>query len=202
MKSRYITSAEFYHILPFVPIEHRLIFELAYETGLRIGDVLKIRHSDIKYINNHYFLQFIAEKTQKRGISPLSDELAVRLMKRRGGRRNFIFPSDRARSGHITRQYAWKLFKTAASAAGVDITGVSPHALRKSFAADLLKKSDYETVKKSLQHVNDSVTNVYAFSDILSGKRPDEPITWGEVDALIYMLAARIADHIKSSGNA
>ena len=194
MKSRYLSQEELNQILVNIPTQHRLIYKIAYETGMRIGDVLKIRKSDIKCEKNAYFLQFIAEKTQKRGKAPLSDSTADELMRRRAGRRNFIFPSDRARSGHLTRQYAWKMFKDAATAAGIDISGVSPHALRKSFAADLLKKSSYSQVKKALQHSYDSVTNEYAFSDILSGKQPDAAITWREVDALTAIIAARIAD--------
>ena len=41
-------------------------FALALETGLRIGDIAKIKKSDIFEENGCFFVHFVANKTKKR----------------------------------------------------------------------------------------------------------------------------------------
>lgn len=47
MRARYLTDDEYARILRALPPERRLLFELARHTGLRIGDVVKIRKADL-----------------------------------------------------------------------------------------------------------------------------------------------------------
>lgn len=67
-----------------------------------------------------------------------------------------------ARGGRLSRQGCWKILKETASAAGIG-DGVSPHTLRRSFAAHMLETGeDLRTVQGWLGHTSPATTRMYA----------------------------------------
>ncbi len=197
MKSRYLTDAEIALIFANLPTERRLIFEISLATGLRIGDVLKIRARDVRSVGRgEMLIKFTAEKTGKRGECVLNGTISKHLFSLRRGKKGFLWAS-RSKSGHITRQTAWNWFKAAAKAAKIEIKGVSPHALRKSFAVKLRHERGIEAAQRALQHTNCAQTAIYAYSDIYAGADPYAPVLWCQIDELIDLLREKLIQRAK-----
>jgi integrase/recombinase XerD len=195
LKTRYLDDSELKAVFSQIPEERRLIFEVALNTGMRIGDVLKIRGSDIKTNETACFVRFTAEKTGKNAIAPITDpKIAKKLQKLAKKRRKYIFPSDNSRSGHLTRQAAWKWFKTAAKKANVDTSGCSLHSLRKVFAVDLRHREGLKAVQTALQHQKSFTTAIYAYADVYAGADPEQPILWGQVEQLLDLIQLRFGE--------
>jgi integrase len=140
-----------------------LPFWIALETGLRIGDVAKLRWEEI----SGNTITFVAQKTGKRGTAVISDDLRRALQAARHRKQgDWLFPSPLKRGEHITRQSLWRKLKRACARAGVNPEGFSPHSFRKVYAVDLLNKyGDIAKVQRALNHSGVTVTMVYAMAD-------------------------------------
>ena len=67
-----------------------------------------------------------------------------------------------ARGGRLSRQSAWSILRSAATAAGLDPTAISPHTLRHSFATHLLDGgADLRSIQELLGHASVSSTQIY-----------------------------------------
>lgn len=181
LKSRYIEDHELVALKEaFVNPSLYLPFEVALSTGLRIGDVLKIRRDDIK--NGR--LYYVAEKTGKPGSIALASELADKLLKN-ANKSVWCFPSPKKRGKHLTRQAAWSRLKNAAKKLGSEAKGVSPHSYRKTFAVDLFKREGVAAVMDALQHSNIHTTEIYALSDFISGANAEKPLLRKDIPYIV-----------------
>lgn len=188
MRARYLSQAEIDKLSAVMKSADWLPLRVACATGLRVGDVVKIRTSDLSGGG----VSYVAEKTRKAGFSPCPEHLLRQM--RKNARLGWCFPSKKGK-GHITRQAVWARVKRACEKSGVSADGVSPHSFRKFFAVDLLNKTDLRTVQEALQHSNVYVTEQYAFSDWSTGsnadlsvKRCDVPIIIGQILPLLEKL--------------
>lgn len=163
MKSDYMKPENYNKLFVFMSYENTLVLRVSLETGLRIGDVLKLRPSDLRGRT----ITFIAEKTGKRGRAVISQDLANRLKKVSGDQ--FIFPKRGDPSGHRSRQTIWKDVKKAAAALrSVNVIGaenITPHSARKTFAVEDAERYGLRHTQQRLQHRDKSTTKLYAFSD-------------------------------------
>lgn len=130
--------------------------------GLRIGDVTKIKLSDIKYESGRYhFDSFVEEKTKKKRTFTVPAEVYTYLqsyaleygIKPNGRLFNF---TERAVQKHlqIVCQY-------------LELEGVSTHSFRKFFANTIYVENDFdvELVRELLQHSSVAVTQHYLSVD-------------------------------------
>ena len=192
MKSRYLSEREITAIFAKLPYDRRLVFEASIQSGLRIGDVLKIRSRDLKRVSDkEACISYVAEKTKKRGTVSVYGNVAANLISLSKSCKGFLWPSY-GKTGHITRQSAWLWLKEAAKAAGVDIRGVSPHSLRKCFAVRIRHEQGMIAAQKALQHKDSATTAIYAFADIYAGADPDAPVLWCQIEELLDLIEERL----------
>lgn len=187
MKSRYIEPREWRELEEKLTPEAWLPFRVSLETGLRIGDVVKLRRVDLKDDGLH----FRAEKTGKRGVAKVSASLRQALSKKRG---KWLFPSPYKAGEHITRQCAWARMKKACERAGIDSSGISPHSLRKLFAVELYREKGFKAVQEALQHSNAATTELYSFADWSTGKSAEIPLKRKDLQLLINMVLEALGD--------
>ena len=180
MKSRFLTEEEIKSLraafdeLAFLPLVVSL------ETGLRVGDVVALKVSDVKPDGIHYK----AQKTGKRGVATISANTRKRLNKKG----KWLFPSPYKVGQHLTRQAVWARMKVAGKSCGVDLEGLSPHSMRKVFAVELYRKKGFQAVKEALQHSYSSSTEIYAFSDWNTGENADLPLTRRDIQLVVKMV--------------
>lgn len=185
MKSRFLTSEELRRLESVAVRDEWLPLRVAVVTGLRIGDVLKLRPSDFCFRG----VRYRAQKTGKEGHANLDDDLILALYRSSRGTR-WCFPSPRNPKEHLTRQAAWARIKRAAKRAGVNPVGVSPHSLRKVFAVDLLRKTNLGEVQKALQHDRIDTTELYALADWATGENAALPLTRQDLPLIVGQILA------------
>lgn len=160
MKSDYIKPDVIRLLIHSMSKKSGLALRLCLETGLRIGDALKIRPEDI----SGRVLTYTAEKTGKSGKKTLSSELIRDL--RSISSPDWVFPGrSRSKTGHLTRQAVYLDLKRVCKKLGVE-GQISPHTARKSYAVDEYHKHGLDGVKEELQHSSDAVALLYALSDV------------------------------------
>ena len=189
MRSKFIDAAELKKLKNSMNADAWVPLWLSVETGLRIGDVVTLKVTDVKADGLHYK----AQKTKKRGVASISAELRRRLPKRG----KWLFPSPYKAGEHITRQCVWSRIKAAAKRSGVDPEGVSPHSMRKIFAVELYRAKGFDAVREALQHANAATTEIYSFADWNTGENADKPLTRRDLRLIVQMVLEAVGDELK-----
>lgn len=188
MKAKYVDLSELDKLRALCATEAWLPFWVSLETGLRIGDVVKLRKANLQADGLHYK----AQKTGKNGVASISKALREELQKRRG---KWVFPSPYKPGQHLTRQCAWARIKTACKRAGVNPDGVSPHSLRKVFAVELYREKGFKAVQEALQHNNSATTEIYSFADWSTGDNAELPLKRKDMELLVRMVIEALGDN-------
>jgi integrase len=180
MKSKFIDSPELRELKEHIDAEAWLPLWVSLETGLRIGDVVKLKGGNVREDGIHYK----AKKTNKNGVAKISAELRRALPK---SKTKWLFPSPYKHGAHITRQCVWSRIKRAAKNAGVDADGISPHSMRKVFAVELYREKGFKAVQDALQHSNSATTEIYSFADWETGKGGEAPLLKRDLPLIVRM---------------
>lgn len=150
------------HILAALTPYNRLAIITSMITGLRIGDVLALRRSDLE--RDRFTLT--EEKTLKRRSIRLPARLRDELLLQCG--KIYVFPHRYTERKHRTRQAVYKDIRRAAKAFRVRLH-VSPHSARKIYAVSEYKKDmNIKRVQRLLNHSSEAVTMIYALADELT----------------------------------
>lgn len=184
MQSRFLTEAENAALRAALG-RAWLPYEIGLETGLRVGDIIKIKLADITPDG----LRFVAQKTGKEGSAPLSDGLRQQIAAAAQKGTEWLFPSPRDPRKHLTRQALWKRLKRAADRAGVARRGTSPHSLRKCFAVREYHQHGLTAAREGLQHTDIRTTQLYALADWLTEENAKQPILREDVGVLVRFIA-------------
>jgi integrase/recombinase XerD len=149
------------------PLGHRdrAMLELLYATGLRVSELINLRHSQVNF--NQGVLRIVGKGDRERLI-PLGDEAQRWLRDFIDGPRmeillerqtDYLFPTRRG--DRMTRQAFWHIIKRYADKAGIE-KKLSPHSLRHAFATHLLNHgADLRVVQLLLGHSDLSTTQIY-----------------------------------------
>lgn len=171
--------------------DHWYVFELMLQTGMRVGDAVKVRGSDLSSSDGRFFVSWVAQKTGKEAVAEISASLYRHIRPR--AKRAFCFPGRKAGS-HLSRQAVWSRIKRAADTIGLESDGISPHSFRKVFAVDLMHEKGLTAVQEALQHSNSAVTRVYAYADTIMRSDSDEPIRWRDIELVVDYILQRISE--------
>jgi len=143
----------------------KAMLELLYATGIRVSELISL---DLNHINFDLgFIRCVSAKKERMiplypaAIKAVSDycRLARKaLVKSQKEKALFVnLNGDR-----MTRQGFWKLIKQYQESANIK-TEITPHTLRHSFAAHLLKNgADLRSIQEMLGHADISSTQIYS----------------------------------------
>lgn len=158
MKTEYLLQKEVDRVLMLLTPENALIMRTALHTGLRVGDVLKLKTAELK---PHFWVT--ESKTGKKKQVGLPEPLLLDILDQAG--EVYAFENPRTKKPR-TRQGVWKDVKRAARALRLP-QNVGPHSARKVYAVDLMTKyGNIEKVRKALNHSSAAVTEIYAMADL------------------------------------
>ncbi len=161
MTSTYLDPESLQQLLRLLMPANNLVCRLSLVTGLRIGDVLQLKTSQIQ--KQRFTIH--EEKTGKSRRIYIPKKLWVILKKNAGS--YWVFPG-RDPKKHRTRQAVWADVKRARRALRLHAV-VTPHSMRKIAAVEKFKKTgDLQKVQEYLNHDNSAVTMIYAMADILA----------------------------------
>lgn len=165
-RTDWVEKDSFEHILAALMPANRLAIETSLATGLRIGDVLRLRSDQLR-------LERFTIKEQKTGKARrvyLPQALRDALTAQAG--RFYVFEHRTDQRQHRTRQAVWKdLHRAAALFRLPRSLTIAPHTARKLFAV-----SKYQTghslkkVQQLLNHSDEAVTVLYAMADQLTAR--------------------------------
>jgi integrase len=158
------TKDEFNWMISMTEGFWNLAVHLAYETGLRIGDICRLECAS----HNHKesTLAVWTEKRDKRVELPISKKLNDKLKNWSGDEtqsrtKQYFFPADKARHEDTKkRSYHSVVFRRIMNALGID--GKSFHSLRATYATNAsVNGKPWWEIAKDLGHSNVSTTKVY-----------------------------------------
>jgi integrase len=141
--------------------ENRTAIKAAISTGLRIGDILKLKRSEVE--KGRFTVK--EEKTGKSRRITLSRQLQVELLTASAVRISpYIFPNARDINRHRTRQAVYMDIRRVADA--LRIKHIGTHSARKTYAVRAFQRTgDIKRVQSLLNHSSAEVTLLYALAD-------------------------------------
>lgn len=169
MRAEYLPKEELEHLLAALMPANRLALRVSLATGLRIGDVLRLRKSQMPG------QRFVASesKTGKRRRVRLPLDLWEECHAQPG--LDLVFPSRLDARRPRSRQAVYKDLRRAAAAfrLGAADPHITPHSARKVWAVEAYRASggDLKRVQRLLQHEDEAVTMLYAMADELTRRR-------------------------------
>lgn len=165
MRSDYIERGVMDHILAALTPPNRLAVLVSMLTGLRIGDVLSLKVTQI--VTERATVK--EAKTGKTRRIRLPVALRRELLLHAG--KIWVFEGRLDSKRHRTRQAVYKDIKRAARAFRVPLQ-VSPHTARKIYAVTEYRKDmDIRRVQRLLNHSSEAVTALYCLADEITHKK-------------------------------
>lgn len=161
-----ITDEQAKQIIHWIDHRYKLVIQLAYESGLRISDLLDIRKADIS--SRH--MRIYETKSRQIRKFTISEQLHADLNKLTPFFRHndFVFPSPRDATKHVSRMTIHNHIKKAVQWLKIDC---SAHSLRKLYAQSIYASTgNVEAVQRSLNHRKISTT--YTYLDLTPDGKP------------------------------
>lgn len=171
-----LTADEVLRILAALPnLKHKTILMLTYSSGLRIGEVVRLKLHDL---DNERFLVHIRQgKGRKDRVTVLSrsayEMICLYMEKERPY--DWLFPGA-DRDQHITERSIQRIFERARVTAGIR-KPATVHTLRHSFATHLLEGgTDLRYIQELLGHESVKTTQIYTHVSTKDARRVMSPL--------------------------
>lgn len=158
MRTKAVEQESLGAILRLLTPQNRLACLVAVATGLRIGDVLRLKTADLH--RERFAVQ--ESKTGKRKIIYIPEPLKRELLRYSGAL--YVFPNRLTGKRTRTRQAVWK--DLARCSKLLHLRGVAPHSMRKTYARTLRAYgvSEYR-IQQALNHQSPIITQLYLMAD-------------------------------------
>ncbi|MEI2283983.1 tyrosine-type recombinase/integrase [Paenibacillus polysaccharolyticus] len=158
-----------------INLKHKTILYLTYSAGLRVGEVVRLRYSDLDIERQTIIVrQGKGQKDRRTLLSNLAWEFVQKYIAEYKPDR-WLFPgqsSDR----HLTERSVQKVFEEARQRAGI-VKKCSIHALRHSFATHLLENgTDLRYIQELLGHTSAQTTQRYTHVSTKNIQRIQSPL--------------------------
>ena len=156
-----LSPSEVIRILESVEnIKHRAILFIVYSAGLRVGEVVRLKITDID--SERMMIHIVQGKGRKDRYTLLS-QLALEELRcyvKRYKPELWLFPSESG-DKHLTERTVQRIFEKAKDKAGIK-KKVTVHSLRHSFATHLLEEGiDLRYIQELLGHESSRTTERY-----------------------------------------
>lgn len=156
-------------------LKHKTILYLTYSAGLRVGEVVRLRYSDLDIERQSIIVrQGKGQKDRRTLLSNLAWNMVQKYIAAYRPDR-WLFPgqsSDR----HLTERSVQKVFEEARLKAGI-VKKCSLHALRHSFATHLLENgTDLRYIQELLGHTSAQTTQRYTHVSTKNIQRIQSPL--------------------------
>lgn len=141
-------------------IKHRCILTMIYASGLRIGELLKLKPADIDLDRKVVFCK--GAKGKKDRLVKLSNNIIPLLLKyvEQYKPTNYLFIG--MKGGKYSEESVRNILKSACKKAGIHKEGIRVHTLRHSFATHLLESGiDLRYIQSLLGHDSIKTTEIY-----------------------------------------
>ncbi len=145
----------------YIQRRDRALFELMYSSGLRVGEIVNIRKSDINFNDSTVFIRL--GKFSKDRVVPICDTALYFLDKfcRRNRNNSYLFVCTNGTNKLNPASINKRLHKYL-KLVGIDKEGVTCHSIRHSTASHLLDRgADIRYVQTLLGHESIETTVVY-----------------------------------------
>ena len=159
MRTDWICRDDCKILLRLLTPANALIMETAFDTGLRVGDILELRSDQIT--RQRFTVR--EHKTGKSRRIYLPESLRSRLADQAGA--VWVFPGTIDPNKHRTRQAVWKDIKRASKAMRVRQTW-GCHSARKVYAVDIYRRKGLDAARQALGHDSTAVTLIYLASEL------------------------------------
>ncbi len=142
-------------------IRDRAVLEIMYATGLRVSEMVGLRHADVDLLAGLIVCHGKGNKERRVPLGKSAIHWLQQYTAVKAGYGKQTVPNVFVHRGKpFTRHLAWSMIKRHAENAG--IKNVSPHTLRHSFATHLLQHgADSRSVQALLGHSDISTTQIY-----------------------------------------
>jgi len=149
-------------------VRNRALILLLLYSGMRIGELLKVKMADIILQENKILLPLGGKNLHGRIVyySSAAEQALNKWLAIRNPDSNYLFYGYRG--GELSYVIAWTIMKKAVQKAGLEQRGYSLHSLRHTFATNMLNAGlRLEVLQKLLGHLTIDITLQYArLSDI------------------------------------
>jgi site-specific recombinase XerD len=148
----------------FSTIRDRALILLLLKTGMRIGELLSVKVSDIIRAERKILIYQGEKNYQGRVVyySRDAEQALQHWLMERSGDSDYLFPGQAGRS-HLSYVAAWTAMRRTLDRAGLSDKGYSLHSLRHTFATDMLNGGmRLEVLQGLLGHQEIEMTMRYA----------------------------------------